>query len=224
MKLCVIAASMPEDDLFIPQGSFCIAADRGFEQLQCRGIEPDLAVGDFDSLGYVPNAREVVRHPVEKDDTDMMLAVREGLRRGYREFILYGGVGGRLDHTLANVQTLAFLRKNGVRALLYGEGTAVTLLHNDALRFPETASGTISVLCFGGEAEGVTERGLYYSLENARMECSLPRGVSNEFCGRESEVSVQNGKLLLLWESTAKAACEVVFGPAPCARRYGSGE
>ncbi len=209
--ICVITASMPEQDLYIPDGSYCIAADKGLLQLRAHGVEPDLVVGDFDSLGYVPEARELLRHPVEKDDTDMMLAAREGLRRGFRDFILYGGLGGRLDHTLANVQTLAFLAAHGARGLLYGEGTAAALLENGALRFPASTRGTLSVFCFGDTAEGVTEMGLHYTLENAALTNAFPIGVSNAFCARESEVSVQKGKLLLLWQSTAKAACDVFF-------------
>lgn len=207
--ICVIAASMPTEDLYVPDGSYCIAADKGLLRLREHGVEPDLVVGDFDSLGYVPEARELVRHPVEKDDTDTMLAVREGLRRGSRTFLIYGGLGGRLDHTLASVQTLAFLAEHGARGLLVGEGTAVTLLENGAMRFPASVQGTVSVFCFGDKAEGVTETGLYYPLENACLTNALPLGVSNAFCGQESAVSVQNGKLLLLWQSTAKAACEV---------------
>lgn len=209
--ICVVTASMPEPDLYIPDGSYVIAADKGLLQLRDRGSEPDLVVGDFDSLGYVPQARELVRHPVEKDDTDMMLAVREGLRRGFRTFLLYGGLGGRLDHTLANVQTLAFLASHGARGLLFGEGTALLLLENGAVRFPASMQGTLSVFCFGDRAEGVTEAGLHYPLENAELTNSFPLGVSNAFCGRESEVSVQKGKLLLLWQSTAKAAVEVLL-------------
>ena len=210
--ICVIAASMPENDLYIPDGSFCIAADKGLLQLRARGIEPDLVVGDFDSLGFVPDARELVRHPVEKDDTDMLLAAREGLRRGCRQFLLYGGLGGRLDHTLANVQTLGFLREHGACGVLFGEGTAITLLEVGAMRFPASAQGTISVFCFGDKAEGVRETGLFYPLENATLTNTFPLGVSNAFRGCESEVSVQKGKLLLLWQSTAKAAVETVFG------------
>ncbi len=209
--ICVIVASMPENDLYIPDGSFCIAADKGLLQLRSRGVEPDLVVGDFDSLGYVPTARELVRHPVEKDDTDMMLAVREGLRRGYQRFILYGGLGGRLDHTLANIQTLGFLREHGARGLLFGQGTAVALIENETQRFPASAQGTLSVFCFGDKAEGVTETGLYYPLENADLTNAFPLGVSNAFCGTESAVCVQKGKLLLLWQSTAKAACAVIL-------------
>ena len=208
---CVIMAAMPQTDIYLPRDCFCIAADGGYAHLLRAGREPDLAVGDFDSLGYVPQAKELIRHPVEKDDTDTMLAVREGLRRGYRDFVLYGGIGGRLDHTIANVQTLAFLRENGARALLFGEDMAVTLIENETLRFPASASGTISVFAFGGRAQGVTERGLAYALDNSPLDVFTPMGVSNEFCGCESAVCVQKGKLLLLWQSTAKAACEVLW-------------
>ena len=90
---------------------FLIAADGGYGQLKQWGMSPHLAVGDFDSLGRVPEDVEVVRHPVRKDDTDMMLAVQEGLARGCGRFLIYGGLGGRLDHTLANLHILAFLAR-----------------------------------------------------------------------------------------------------------------
>lgn len=206
--VCVIVASMPERDLYIPQNSFLIAADQGFAHLQKRGIQPNLTVGDFDSLGYVPAIENLVQHPVQKDDTDMLLAVREGLKCGATHFILYGGLGGRLDHTIANIQTLAFIREHGAKGMLFGEGTAVYLLQNDALRFSDAERGNISVFAFGERADGVTERGLLYSLENASLTDHFPLGVSNAFVGKESVVSVQSGKLLLIWQTTAKKACD----------------
>ncbi|MGN0635005.1 MAG: thiamine diphosphokinase [Acutalibacteraceae bacterium] len=206
--VCVIVASMQERDLYIPQNSFLIAADQGFAHLQKRGIQPNLTVGDFDSLGYVPEADNLVQHPVQKDDTDMLLAVREGLKRGATHFILYGGLGGRLDHTIANIQTLAFIREHGAKGMLFGEGTAVCMLQNDALIFSAAEQGNISVFAFSERAEGVTERGLLYALENASLTNRFPLGVSNEFVGKESVVSVQEGKLLLVWQTTAEKACE----------------
>ena len=80
--ICTVVGALPEPELVIPQGSFVIAADEGYALLASRGVVPDLTVGDFDSLGFVPQTTEIVRHPVRKDDTDMLLAVREGLRRG----------------------------------------------------------------------------------------------------------------------------------------------
>lgn len=202
--VCVIVASMYEPSLYIPKNSFVIAADRGFENLQKCGITPDLTVGDFDSLGYVPQSKETLKSPAEKDDTDMLLAVREGLKRGYKKFILYGGMGGRLDHTFANIQTLCFLKENGASAVLYGEGTAVTLLENESLCFKKDNRGYISVFAYSGEARGVTETGLKYFICDATLSDSFPLGVSNEFVGDDSEISVKDGKILVMWQTSAE--------------------
>lgn len=209
--LCTIVASMEEADLYIPKNSLLIAADKGYLHLKARGIEPHLTVGDFDSLGFVPDTGSIVRHPVRKDDTDMLLAVREGLRRGTDRFLLYGGMGGRLDHTLANIQTLAFLTKAGAKGLLFGDGTAVTLLQNGTIRFPASAQGTVSVFSFGGEAHGVTEQGLSFSLDEATVSDDFPIGVSNAFAGAEGRITVRDGRLLILWTTGAEEAAAVLL-------------
>ena len=208
--ICTVFAAMPAQDAVIPQDSFIIAADKGYVQLLQRGVVPDLTVGDFDSLGFVPQTDALVRHPVRKDDTDMMLAVREGLQRGFTRFLLYGGLGGRLDHTLANIQTLAFLRDHGARGVLYGDGTAVTLLHNESVRLPAKESGTLSVFSFGEKADGVTERGLSFDAQDICVTNAFPIGVSNAFCGKEAEITVRNGTLLLLWEASAAEAVRFI--------------
>ncbi len=185
--------------------AFVIAADQGLEHLRARGIEPDLIVGDFDSLGWSPEGENVLRHPVEKDDTDMLLAVREGLRRGYRESVLYGGLGGRLDHTLANLQTLVFLARRNARGWLLGDGLAVTALRNGSLAFGPEHAGTISVFCAGADARGVDLEGLYYPLRDAVLTSGFPLGVSNQFTGCPARVSVREGELLVLWQETPEA-------------------
>lgn len=182
-------------------GGFIIAADGGYDRLRQWGIAPDLAVGDFDSLGRVPEDVEVVRHPVMKDDTDMMLAVREGLERGCTRFLLYGGLGGRLDHTLANLHVLAFLARRGCPAFLIGEDAAVTAIHNGTLTFGPEHAGTLSLFAWGGAAEGVTLTGLLYPLENGVLTAEHPLGVSNEFLGRPAHVSVAGGTLIALWRA-----------------------
>ena len=211
-KVCVVVASMPPGELYIPEGSFVIAADKGYLHLHERGIQPDVTVGDFDSLGYVPNVQNLIRHPMQKDDTDMLLAVRVGLERGATHFVLYGGLGGRLDHTLANVQTLAFIRAHGAKGILLGDETAVYLLQNDSISFSPDYHGIFSAFCFGEQALGVTETGLLYRVENATLTNSFPLGVSNEFIGRESTVQVQSGSLLLCFQSGAKMACDTFLG------------
>lgn len=176
-----------------------IAVDAGYEQLTRWGLRPELAVGDFDSLGRVPAEVPVVRHPVEKDDTDMLLAVREGLSRGCKRFLIYGGLGKRLDHAIGNLQLLAWLARRGCAAFLLGEGTAVTAIHNGTMVFSPGHQGTLSLFAWGERAEGVTLTGLYYPLEDGTLRCDLPLGVSNKFLGRESVVQVREGTVLAVW-------------------------
>ena len=110
-------------------GDFTIAADGGW--LACRKTEviPDLLLGDFDSLSAQPDFPNILRVPVEKDDTDTMLAVKTGLERGETEFHIYGGMGGRrTDHTVANFQALLYLASRGARGWLYGQGERYTAI------------------------------------------------------------------------------------------------
>jgi len=180
-------------------GDFVIAADGGVAHLQRIGAKADLALGDFDSLGHVPKGENVLTYPPEKNDTDMMLAVKEGLRRGYGRFALLGGLGGRLGHTLANVQALMYLAKHGARGLLIGERETVTAVTDGEIRFSSAHAGYISVFCLDAPAKGVTLRGLKYPLEDAVLTSSVALGVSNEFTGAEAIVSVSSGTLVIVW-------------------------
>lgn len=185
-------------------GDLVIAADGGLAWLEAHGIRPHLAVGDFDSLGRVPSNVPVVRHPAEKDDTDMMLAVEEGLKRGCNRFILCGGLGGRPDHTLANLHVLAFLAGKGCASFLLGDAMTITALHNGTLSFPAGQRGTLSVFAWGGAAEGVTLSGLRYTLTDGILTPHHPLGVSNQFTGEGAVVSVERGTLLVLWERSGR--------------------
>ena len=201
MRECVIFCAAECDGLARPIGpeSFVIAADGGLRHTEKLGITPNAVLGDFDSLGFCPEGANVF--PVEKDDTDAMLAVRLGLERGCEEFLLYGSLDGpRLDHTVANFQTLQFLADHGAAGYLIGNTTMVTVVKNGKITFPAGLSGTISVFCMGPDAVGVTEKGLFYGLENASLTSGFPLGVSNHFTGEAAEISVKNGSLLVLWE------------------------
>ncbi len=201
MSRCVIFCAAGFEGLLSPlkQDDFVIAADGGLAHAQALGITPDLTLGDFDSLGYTPQGAAV--YPVEKDDTDSMLAVREGLARGFREFVLYGALdGARLDHTVANYQTLQFLADRGARGTLVGEHFLATVIKNGQITFPPRFSGTVSVFCMGPDARGVTETGLYYGLDNATLTAGFPLGVSNRFTGEPACIRVEAGSLLVLWQ------------------------
>ena len=201
MGKCIIFCAAGFDGLVCPPEpeDYIIAADGGLVHARAAGLTPHEILGDFDSLGYVPRGANVF--PVEKDDTDAMLAVRRGLALGYREFLLYGSLDGpRLDHTVANFQTLQFLADHGAYGYLVGKEYLVTVLKNGSLTFPGTAEGTLSVFCLGSDAEGVTLRGLKYPLEKGKLSSGFPLGVSNSFIGEKAEIFVESGSLLILFD------------------------
>ena len=190
------------------QGDLVIAADGGFQYLQEEGIWPDVLLGDFDSLEYEPRHEHLIRHSPIKDDTDMALAAAYGMEQGCERFFIYGGLGGRLDHTIANIQLLAGLSRKGMEVYLLGEGIVVTAITNESIAFDEMAEGMISVFCLGETATGVFERGLKYGLEDASLTCDRALGVSNEFTGMKSSIEVDKGTLLILWDEKNGLPCE----------------
>lgn len=201
MRKCVIFCAAQFDSLIEPLGGadYIIAADGGLKHTKILGVQPDEILGDFDSLGYTPQGASVF--PVEKDDTDAMLAVRRGLSLGYREFLLYGSLDGpRLDHTVANFQTLQFLADRGGVGYLVGKDSLVTVLKNGKITFPAGNDGLISVFCMGSDAKGVTETGLYYGVEKVTLTAGFPLGASNHFTGKEAAITVEDGSLLILWD------------------------
>ncbi|WP_312942789.1 thiamine diphosphokinase [Oscillibacter sp.] len=184
-------------------GDLIIAADAGYLLCKKLGIVPDLVLGDFDSMEEPPGV-VVHRSPVEKDDTDAMLALKTGLEKGCSIFYLYGFTGGkRLDHTLANLQSLLFLRRRGARGWMYGEDFLWTAIENESLTIQkEVEWGLFSAFCLGDRAEGVDETGFQYPLCNAVLTPEFPLGVSNHFINSEAVISVGRGALLVGWELT----------------------
>jgi len=178
---------------------YLLAADGGLTHLQKLGLQPNGIIGDFDSLGYIPENAQVF--PVEKDDTDSMLAVRKGLELGYRNFEVYGALDGpRLDHTVANLQTLAFLASRGARGHLIGLDYMATALSAGVHRFPAGAKGILSLFCLGPDARGVTLEGLHYPLENGTLTAHFPLGVSNHFTDKPARVTLGSGTLIALYD------------------------
>lgn len=201
MNTCVIFCAGGFEKLARPidASDYLLAADGGLRHLQKLGLTPHGIIGDFDSLGYTPAGAQVF--PVEKDDTDSMLAVRKGLVLGYRRFEIYGALDGdRLDHTVANLQTLAFLSDRGATGYLIGLRYMATTVCNSAIRFCPGAAGIVSVFCLGRDARNVSLRGLKYPLENGTLTGTFPLGVSNHFTGEAAEISVSGGILTVLYD------------------------
>ena len=202
MNTCYIFCAGEFDALAVPieDGDLVIAADGGLRHTQQLGMIPDIVLGDFDSLGYVPEGAVV--HPVEKDDTDAMLAVRQGLARGFRNFVIYGGMDGpRLDHTIANLQTLGFLARQGAGGYLVGLSFTATVIKDEKIVFSPDCDGIFSVFCLGNESV-VSINGAKYEADHAILTAFFPLGVSNHFEGRQVEITVHSGTVITIFDRT----------------------
>lgn len=198
---CYIFGALPIDsfNFTINKDDIVIAADSGIINAQKFNIKPDYIIGDFDSLGYTPTHSNTIIYPIEKDDTDTMLAVKLGLEKCYRNFRIFGCIGGRLDHTYANIQTASFVAENGGNAIFYGNNENITVIKNGVKTFDKENKGNISIFALE-ECKNVNIKGTYYELNNGCLSIDFPLGTSNKFNNKKATISVENGKLLIIWE------------------------
>ena len=200
----------------IPENALVIAADGGLDHARAHGIEPDIVIGDFDSIiGEPPNDATTIVLPAEKDDPDLLSALKVAWMRGAREFHVYGGLGGRIDHTVSNIQLMALLAQHGGIGYLHGDGTIVTAITDGKLSFAahESVPGTmVSVFAHSDIAEDVNEPGLKYQLVHATLTNATVSGLSNEFLpGTPSSIDVADGTLIVTFPAAA---------PMPTVTRY----
>lgn len=185
-----------------------IALDGGLAFCVEHGIVPDRIVGDFDSLPFEKQEllkefpQEIIhRLPCEKDDTDTLSAIRMTVEMGCESFVIYGGLGGRLSHTMANIQSLMFLKEQGLYGELAGKNSRIFMIKEECVVLPAKENGYISVFAYSGKTEGVTIKNLKYEVDDAELTNAFPIGVSNEFIGKEAEISVKKGTLLVVAEA-----------------------
>jgi thiamine pyrophosphokinase len=191
-------------DISLSADDLVIAADGGFDYLERLGLRADVVLGDMDSVISHDLPSDVLRYPAEKDDTDMMLAVKLGLEKGYSEFAIYGGLGGRLDHTLANIQALSYLSKKGAIGTLFSDTFAISVVSDGTISFgkehPANTLGNIcSVFSLSDVSVNVSIQGFKYQTEDTTLSNSFPIGVSNEFTGKKAYVHVQKGTVAVYW-------------------------
>lgn len=208
MAICFIvgAGDFTARELCPQPEDLLIAADGGYAPLHQMDLTPQLLLGDFDSLPgglpeSLPEETQVIRVPVEKDDTDTGLALAHGWQLGYRTFRLYGCGGGRVDHLLANLQTMGCYAQRGADIRLVDSCYDMYALHNSTLILPpRPRNSLVSVFCHGAKATGVTLEGLQYPLHNATLTCDYPLGVSNHYQSERPKITVQAGTLIVLAE------------------------
>lgn len=197
--LTVSEISTGEDDLVI-------AVDGGIAYCGLLGVQPDLLIGDFDSVSEEEEnaikeleqemSDRVIRLDPVKDETDMLRALEIGLQKGYTSFRIYGGMGGRLEHTIANIQCLLYLKNQGAEGFLCDGSSMIFVMKNEEVRFRKDMAGYLSLFTLGKEAKGVTIQGMKYPLDRYTIKNDFPIGVSNEFIGEEGLVRVEDGELV----------------------------
>ncbi|MFC5222975.1 thiamine diphosphokinase [Bifidobacterium leontopitheci] len=183
-------------------GALVIAADGGLDHARRLGIHADLVIGDFDSVSSDADPGDgAIRLPAQKDDPDLLCALKVGWHRGARRFHVYGALGGRIDHTIASIRLMGFLAEQGGTGFLYGDGYVVTAVHDGSLRFaahPAAPRSMVSVFSLSDRSEGVTISGLKYVLHDAELANTAVQGVSNEFLDHaEASIDVARGTLVV---------------------------
>lgn len=202
MSICyLVGAGVFYGQISLCDGDMIIAADGGYDSLVRRGYVPNVIVGDFDSLkSDLPEGVRTIRHPKEKDETDMFLAYAEGVRLGYTEFVMLGATGGRLDHTYANLSLLLRAKEQGHNVTVIDGGGIIICLKNESVTLAGNAGAVFSVFAMGGAAHGVCISGAKYEVSDVTITPDFPIGVSNEFVEGDAKISVSDGALLVIAE------------------------
>lgn len=203
IKKCYIFAGSPDakcSDIIFEDNRYVICADGGYALAKKLGIEPDVIIGDFDTYTKkLPECCEVIKYPSEKDDTDTMLAVKLALQRGYRHIAICGGLGGRVDHTIANIQTLRYILKHEASGELISDGNHIIMQGPGVRVYSRMRGYYFSVFSYTEECTGVTLTGFKYPLKNGVIKNSFPIGISNEVTGKSGIVSLEKGILLITY-------------------------
>lgn len=210
MGRCIIigAGDLTVGNIPVKEDDYIIAVDGGLNYCGILQIEPDMILGDFDSIGetgeeainllqeQIPD--RIIRLNPIKDDTDMLYALKYALEKGYTEFLIYGGTGGRFDHTFANIQCLLYLKNHdAVGYLCDGEGMML-IIQNETVHFKKDMEGCLSLFSLGKQAKGVSIKGMKYNLEDYTMTNDFPIGISNEFVGEEAQITVKDGEIVCM--------------------------
>ncbi len=195
---------------WMQEGDLIIGADGGAAQALAWGLVPQVVIGDMDSLPQAQRAQleeqgaRFIVHPRAKDETDLELALTYAVERGAQEIVVLGALGGRLDHTLANVLLLALPALEGLDVrIAAGESEALLLRGGESVTLAGESGDLVSLLPLGGDVGGVKTDGLAWALRDDVLRFGHSRGVSNEMTGPLARIDVAEGCLL------------VVHGPAP---------
>lgn len=223
IMVCAGELDVRKTDIITEDADILIAVDGGLAYCRQLSLKPDVIIGDFDSASeedraYIQDIKDtgtsknasgdeadcdnagtsIFELPKEKDDTDTIAAIRKGLELGCTLFYIYGATGGRIDHYFANIQALLFIKHHGAEGRLIGNGCELFVIENETVDLGCKQTGTVSLFVLGDRAQGVTIDGLYYEVKDVELTNDYPIGISNEFCGKNAIVTVDNGALICM--------------------------
>lgn len=180
-----------------------ICADGATQHLRPLGIVPSVIIGDMDSVDerdleeYGAKGSTILTYPSAKDETDTELALHYALDLNPEEIWIFGALGGRIDHTLANLSLLVTATKRGVSAKIIDEACEI-FMATGCMTIEGGSGQTVSLLPVSSRVTGVTLDGFEYPLHNAVMEIGKPYGISNTLLGERGTISIATGYLLVI--------------------------
>lgn len=181
------------------ENDYIICADSGFDYAVSAGLTPDLLIGDFDSISAVPDGLNVITLPVEKDVTDCVAAYNEGVKAGFKSFVLFGGTGGRFEHTFANISLMANASKSNISFEIIDEKHIFRSISNSSIKIKHKENQQISVFAYAGRAFGVILKGFHYPLWDYTLDpFNAALGTSNDIIEEFGEISVRSGTLVIV--------------------------
>lgn len=203
MQRCIIIVAYNEGSIKkaieINKDDYIICADGGYYLAYKEGIIPNVVIGDFDSdKSNIKFNGEIISYPSEKDDTDCMLCIKYALEKGFNNIIIIGGIGGRLDHTIANIQSLAYAFEKGADIKMIDENNIVFIMENDCIEIEKCEGWKMSIFALRPKCNGVSLYNVKYPLDNVILTDSFPLGISNEFKQGNAKVECTDGRLLII--------------------------
>lgn len=189
--------------LEIKDADTLIAVDGGMEYYLNLDIMPDILIGDLDSISKNTTKKLenkegllVKKHPVEKDSTDMELALDYLIERNYSEILIFGGTGLRLDHTLANIYLLSKLKENNIHGRIIDKNNTIIMIENE-YEIEKEAGKYVSILPVSQETSRISLEGFKYELDGYDMKFGSTIGISNEIVQDKAYIKIENGRVIV---------------------------
>ncbi|MBC5787886.1 thiamine diphosphokinase [Clostridium facile] len=183
---------------YIQPNDYIICADSGYDHAVKMEITPNLLVGDMDSIHADLPTENIRIFPAKKDDTDTEIAISAALEQGCDDILILGGIGSRMDHTLANILFLKQLHDQKISAKIVNENNEIRLMGSQENITLQGHPGDLLSLIPITDCIGVTNKGFEYPLIQEDLPLGTTRGVSNVFLSDTGSISLQNGLLLVM--------------------------